>query len=99
MKNRIYNSTTNLSSEEILYKVYFDQLLNEFNSEDYEIRIKTEDFDRFIFAGVIKKSNWVANTVRFKGGILPIGSPLWSQVVDTIRENLDRGIEDDRLTF
>ena len=97
MTDRIYDSTTNLSSEEIPYKIYFDRLLNEFSLEDYEIWIRTEDFDRWISAGVLKKSNRVANTVRLKGGIHLIDNNIFSQIVDTIRENLDRGKEDDKL--
>jgi hypothetical protein len=84
---------TNLSSEEIPYKIYFDRLVNEFNLEDYEIWIRTEDFDRWISARVLKKSNQIDNTVRLKGGIHPIDN-LFPQVVNTIRENLDRGKED-----
>jgi hypothetical protein len=93
MTDRIYNSMTNLSSEEIPYKIYFDRLVNEFNLEDYEIWIRTEDFDRWISARVLKKSNQIDNTVRLKGGIHPIDN-LFPQVVNTIRENLDRGKED-----
>lgn len=96
MTSRIYNSATNLSTEEIHYKVYFDRLLNEFIPEDYQIWIRTEDFDRWISAGVLKKSNQVANTVRLKGGIYPIDN-IFSQIVNTIRENLDRGKEDNNL--
>jgi hypothetical protein len=96
MTDRIYNSTTNLSSEEIPYKIYFDQLLNEFSSEDYEVWIRTENFDKWISAGVLKKSNRVANTVRLKGGIHPIDN-IFPQVVNTIREKLDRGEEDNNL--
>lgn len=97
MTNRIYDSMTNLSSEEIPYKIYFDQLLNEFDQKDYEVWIRTENFDRFISAGVVKKSNLIANTVRLKGGIQPIDNNVFSQVINTIRENLDRGKEDDKL--
>jgi hypothetical protein len=87
---------TNLSSEEIPYKIYLDRLLNEFDQKDYEIRIKEEDYGRFISAGVLKRSNRVANTVRLKGGIHPIDN-IFSQVVNTIRENLDLDKEDDNL--
>jgi hypothetical protein len=96
MTNRIYDFTTNLSTEEIHYKIYFDRLLNEFNPDDYQIWIRTENFDRWISAGVLKRSNRVANTVRLKGGIHPIDN-IFSQVVNTIRENLDQGKEDDNL--
>jgi hypothetical protein len=97
MTDRIYNSMTNLSSEEIPYKIYLDRLLNEFDQKDYEIWIRTEeDYGRFISAGVLKRSNRVANTVRLKGGIHPIDN-IFSQVVNTIRENLDLGKEDGNL--
>jgi hypothetical protein len=95
MTDRIYNSMTNLSSEEIPYKIYFDRLLNEFDEENYEIWIRTEDFDRCISAGVLKKSNRVVNTVRLKGGILPIDNLFPQVFVNTIRDNLDRGVEDE----
>ena len=36
MTDRIYNSMTNLSSEEIPYKIYLDRLLNEFDQKDYD---------------------------------------------------------------
>jgi hypothetical protein len=98
MTDRIYNSTTNLSSEEIPYKIYFDRLLNEFDQKDYEIWIRTGEYGgRFISAGVLNKSNRVANTVRLKGGIHLIDNNIFSQIVDTIRENLGRGKEDDKL--
>jgi hypothetical protein len=89
---------TNLSSEEIPYKIYLDRLLNEFDQKDYEIWRRPGEYGRFISAGVLKKSNRVANTVRLKNGIDPIDI-IFSQVVNTIRENLDRGKEDHNLSF
>jgi hypothetical protein len=89
MNDRIYDST-----EQIPYKSYFDRLLNEFNPPDYEIWIRTEDYGRSISAGVLKKSNQVANTVRLKGGIHLLDDSLFSQVVDEIRANLECGKED-----
>jgi len=78
-----------LSSEEIPFKIYFEQITKIFAREDYEIWIKNEDFERNIAVGVVKRSfNTVVATVWLKHGGFPIDNPLTQEIIDKIRENL-----------
>ena len=78
-----------LSSEEIPFRIYFEQITNIFAGEGYEIWIKNKDFQRSIAVAVVKRSyNAVAATVWLKHGGFPIDNPLKQEIIDKIRENL-----------
>lgn len=82
-----------LSSEEIPFRSYFEQITNIFAREGYEIWIKQNFQCRDIAVVVVKRSyNTVVAIVWLKHGF-PIDNPLKQEIIDKIRENLALNIE------
>ena len=77
-----------LSSKEIPFRSYFEQVTNIFAKEGYEIWIKQNFQGRDIGVAVVKRSyNSVVATVWLKHGF-PIDNPLKQEIIDEIREKL-----------
>jgi hypothetical protein len=86
MVDRLYEPSI-LSSEERLFRDYFEQLVSEFGS-DYEIWVRNEDFSRMIAAGVVNRRSEVAVTICFKYNGSAISNPLNASVIERVRHHL-----------
>lgn len=88
-----YDFNTTLPSDINHLKIHLDQLLINFNSENYEVSIGiSEDYQRYIVAKVSKISDTtVENIIWLLYGMRQIDNPITLERVNKIRENLDRG--------
>lgn len=94
MADRLYSSA-NLSNEELPFKDYFEHLCQEFGYDGYEIWIRNTDFQRSIGVGIVNRraNPPVAATIWFKYGISIVDTPVTTDLINVIRENLRSGIE------
>ncbi|NJL09757.1 MAG: hypothetical protein HC908_04740 [Calothrix sp. SM1_7_51] len=77
MSDKLFNphNLQNLDSEEMQYKHYLEQLFNVF-SQDCDIWVSKEDFNRMLLAGVVNRHSQVAVKIYLKYACVPISDPI-----------------------
>ena len=88
---RYQSFDTQLSSDEEPFRDHFNELLERFKPDSYEIGIGESDYSRYIVAKVRKISNTIENIVWFQSVSYQIDRPIDLEIINKIQKNLDLG--------
>jgi hypothetical protein len=97
VNGKIYNphNLQILDPEEMQYLQYFQALANIFNSQNYEIWIKREDYGRMLFVGVLNKKSLVAVKIYLVYACVPIDDPLNVNVLQAAINHFQSRVRED----
>ncbi|MHC0063154.1 hypothetical protein ACWATR_09525 [Nostoc sp. UIC 10890] len=97
VNGKIYNphNLQILDHEEMQYLPCFQALANIFNSQNYEICIKREDFGRMFFVGVLNKNSLVAVKIYLVYACVPIDDPINVNVLQAAINHFQSGVRED----